>query len=161
MKVTKDKKKLHVSLEGSIGESSPIYGLLIDGSDELVIDMNGVTYVNSIGVKNWIGWTGRLPQDFPIKLMNCPHVIASQASLVTGFTPQNVTIESIRLSYYCDSCAYEDLRLVVRGVDYQYATTDQPQLIQLPSHQICPKCSKPEFEPDIIVEKTFSFLKKG
>lgn len=160
MKSQRQGSRLELFLEGAIGETTPLFNLPVQDVKELVLDMSKVTYINSIGVKHWILWTVRLPADCQVKLVNTPFVIASQASMVMGFTTPNMKIESIRVPYACDACGVEDSRLLVRGKDYEYgdAAKGAKPLMQPPEHETCPKCGAKQLEPDFIIDKTFKFL---
>lgn len=159
MKTTKTGSTLNVSLEGAIGESTPMFTLPLDGTKEINLDLGKVTYINSIGVRQWIIWTMKIPRDCKVKMVNCPFVFASQASMVMGFLTPNMTIESVRLPYACESCAFEESYLASRGKDYEYpAGPGISSKVMIPEQRECPKCKKPELDPDFFVEKTFKFL---
>lgn len=150
--------QLVINLTGSIGDTTPLFTVPLGGVAKLTLDLSEVTSINSIGVKNWIMWTVRIPKDCNTKLINCPFVIASQASTVVGFCPQGMTIDSIRAPYSCENCSTEITRLVSRGTDYEYASGGSPKRITITEHLTCTKCGKGSLEPDFILEKTFKFL---
>lgn len=147
-----------VQMEGPIGETTPMFNLPMAGLKEITLDMAKVTSINSIGIKQWITWTLKIPRDAKVKLINCPFIIGSQASMVVGFTKPNMTIESLRLPYICSECDAEHMRDAKLGVDYDYASTAAPAKINVPEKVQCPKCSKDAAEPDFLTEKTFKFL---
>ncbi|MGE5086744.1 MAG: hypothetical protein ACM3MG_10620, partial [Bacillota bacterium] len=94
VKVTGTKYELF--LEGPISEKTSIYDYNLKNATEVVLDMQKVTFINSIGVKNWILWTMRVPETASMTLLNCPFVIVNQASMVNGFLPARARI----LSFY-------------------------------------------------------------
>lgn len=154
-------------MDGPIGETSELFLLPLEDFNELWLDMTHVTFINSVGVKQWILWNAKFPRDFRVKIINCPFVIATQASIVIGFVTPNITIESFRAPFVCESCGAEELKLLNRGTDYEYAKRkfalqsspdDEEAKINLPAVSTCPKCKKNTQEPDFIVEKTFKFL---
>ncbi len=158
MKVTRDAGILNIALEGALGETSTFFTMPLQDPKHIVIDMSGFTSINSIGVKNWILWTLKLPAGCKVQLFNCPLVIASQASMVMGFVNPKITIESLRLPYICESCSVETMCKVERGKDYQYAQDGLPAKITLPTNVPCGKCGSGKMEPDLIISKTFKFL---
>lgn len=158
MKFQRTSSKLTVQMEGAIGETTPLFNLPLAGLKEIELDMTGVTSINSIGIKQWISWTVKIPTEAQVKMHNCPFVIGSQASMVVGFCKSNMKIESLRLPYICDECEAEHMRLAVRGKDFDYATATTPSKLSLPDPAECPKCKKVTAEPDFILEKTFKFL---
>ncbi|MGZ3721747.1 MAG: hypothetical protein ACXVA9_02375 [Bdellovibrionales bacterium] len=159
MKTTRTGKQIHAELDGSIGDTTPLFTLRLEGTNQLTLDMTKVTSINSIGVKHWILWTLRIPKDCQVSIVNCPYVIASQASIVMGFTTPNIKIESFRAPYICDGCGNEEIHLIVRGKDYEYPVGGLPAKLSLPADLVCIKCRKGKLEPDFLVEKTFKFLK--
>lgn len=150
---------MHFSIDGMIGESSLLFSKSLEGVSELTLDLSKMTYINSVGVKNWILWTNKIPRTCKVRLINSPFVIASQASMVFGFQPKNMTIESVRIPYSCESCRIEIIRLAHRGQDYEYATKELPEKLNFPLELPCPKCPEKLLEPDFQIEKTFNFLK--
>ena len=149
--------QLHVQMAGPIGETTPLFNMPMPGLKEILLDMNDVTFINSIGIKHWILWTVKVPDDAMVRLVNCPFVIATQASIVVGFVKANMKIESMKLPFVCDACSTEANSLIHMNKDYFYATGQTSARILVPDSLPCPKCKKP-MEQDFIMEKTFKFL---
>jgi hypothetical protein len=158
MKIERDGSKVKAEIQDPIGEGAPLFVFALDGVQELVVDLKAVTMINSIGVKYWILWTSRIPTNCQVMLINCPYVFVSQASMVVGFIPPIMKIQSFRMPYSCMECGEEEFVLATRGADYEYAAPPSPKKIQLPEGSICSKCKKGQMEPDFLVEKTFKFL---
>lgn len=158
-KVTTSKEgdvlRAHVS--GYVGENSGLFDLNVQGSKKVVIDLSGVNYINSVGVKNWITWTGRMPKNIPIEFENCPALIVNQVNMVAGFIPKTGSVESLFAPFICEDCSVEENHLLRRGADYDYAQGNAPYSLNLPEH-LCPKCGKP-MELDALEMKFFAFLK--
>jgi hypothetical protein len=151
-------KNVQVTLEGPVGEYTPLFTLPIKEAKEVRVDMTKTTYINSVGVKHWILWTSRIPRDCEVKLFNCPFVIVSQANIVMGFLVPQIKVESFRAPFVCEDCNYEEIRTLSRGQEYEYATPMIPAKLNLPEHFNCPKCKKDSVEPDFMPEKAFKFL---
>jgi hypothetical protein len=158
MNVTRNGTQFLVDMDGSIGETTPLFTLKLDGCLQLVLNMNGVKSINSIGVKHWILWTLRIPKTCKIQIVNCPYVITSQASIVLGFISPNMKIESFRAPFICAACEAEEVHLLTRGKDFEYGVPPLKSKIMLPLNLTCAKCNKGVLEPDFIVEKAFKFL---
>jgi hypothetical protein len=158
MKVQRNKDQVHVALDGAIGETTPLFILPVSDIKDLTVDMSGVTYINSIGVKHWIMWTQKIPTTTAVKLLNCPFVIVSQASMVVGFLTKNMKIESFRMPYACEECGKEEQMTAVRGTDYEYPSEGAPRKIAVPEELPCTKCKEGKLEPDFFLDKTFKFL---
>ena len=158
MKVEREDTRIRAFLDGSIGESTPLFILPLPGVTSLSVDLTGVHSINSIGVKHWILWTLRIPKTCMVKLINCPYMIVSQANIVVGFLSPGMSVESFRAPYACEACGVEIIRTLTRGHDYEYAAPAKPHMINLPPQSECPKCKKNELTPDFFLEKTFKFL---
>ncbi len=158
MKLEREDTRIRANLDGSIGESTPLFILPLAGITALTVDLTNVHSINSIGVKNWILWTLRIPNNCAVLLVNCPSMIASQANIVMGFLSKSMTIESFRAPFACESCGNESTLTLTRGKDYQYAQPGQRPSITLPADLTCPKCKSAKLAPDFFNEKTFKFL---
>lgn len=159
MKFKREGTVIQIEIEGSIGETSPFFTIPIKDSTEIIIDMDKMTYMNSIGVKNWIIWTMKIPSKCEVKLLNAPVLIASQASMVQGFVTPKIKIESVRIPYACESCGLEKSELAQANKDFFYENPPQQAKLALIPEMPCPKCQTGKLELDIIPEKTFRFLK--
>ncbi len=158
-KVTSKKvdNTLQVSVSGYIGEGAELFDLNFAGIKSVDFDLAGVSYLNSVGVKNWINWTGRFPKDLSIRMHNCPTLIVAQVNMVVGFLPNNGTVESLQAPMICEDCNCEEFVSLKRGENYQYASNTEPYSIKLPE-VLCPKCKKP-MTLDAVEAKFFNFLK--
>jgi hypothetical protein len=148
---------LHVVVSGYIGEGAELFELNYVEVKKIVLDLSGVTYMNSVGVKNWILWTSRFPKGLIIELHNCPSLIVSQVNMVAGFLPNEGTVESLSAPYVCNDCSREESVHLSRGKDYQYASMSEGYKFNAPKI-LCPKCKQP-MELDSIESKFFNFLK--
>ena len=148
---------LQVTVSGYIGENAGLFELNFVDIKRMVMDLSGVNYMNSVGVKNWINWTGRFPNDLQIEFHNCPSLIVNQVNLVAGFLPNNGTIESLSAPYICEDCNREANVPLRRGVHYEYSSLTEPYKFQSPAVP-CPKCKK-NMELDAVESKFFNFLK--
>jgi hypothetical protein len=156
LKITKSGTTYDIQLEGAIGESSPIFNHDVRDATVIQIDGSKMTYINSIGVKNWIMWTVRVPAQAKFILRNLPLVMVSQASMVKGFLPKHARIESFFAPFVCAQCEAESTILLNRGTDYEYPSPGIFRKVNLPQ-ATCAKCQG-ELEPDFLEIKTFQFL---
>ncbi len=149
---------LEVYLEGPISEKTEIFDIKIQNFKNVKLNLAKVTFINSIGVKNWIAWTLRLPTGGKLTLEECPYVIVNQVNTVHGFVPKNTVIASFYAPFLCDECSHEQVIKLENGVHYKYAQHQLPHEVNLPE-LVCTKCGA-TMEPDFIVEKAFGFLKE-
>ena len=154
---TKVGDTLQVMVSGYIGEGAQLFDLNFAGVKKVAFDLKGVTYLNSVGVKNWIIWTGRFPPTTEITMHNCPTLIIAQVNMVVGFLPNNGTVESLTAPMICEDSNKEEAVKLTRGKEYQYASANESYRLQLPE-VLCPKCKKP-MVLDAVEAKFFNFLK--
>lgn len=145
-------------IEGAIGEGSPLFGHDVRGASRIVINCEKMTYINSVGVKNWILWTVRVPKGCPFILVNAPLVMINQVSTVMGFMPPSGVVESFQAPFVCTDCGSETTVLLTRGRDFEYASGSHSRKVKFPT-AVCGKC-RSEMEPDFLESKVFSFLDK-
>lgn len=143
--------------EGPISEKTELFSHDIRKATGILLDMQKVTFINSIGVKNWISWMFSVPAECQITLRHCPFVIISQINMVQGFLPKTARVQSF-YAPYTDNNGNEVIRLLTRGTDYDYATADTPALLTFTEEQKDPKTGK-ILEPDFIPDKVTPFLK--
>jgi hypothetical protein len=148
---------LNISVSGYIGENAGLFDLNFTGVKKIVMDLSGVNYINSVGVKNWINWTGRFLNALQVEFHNCPSLIVNQVNMVAGFLPNDGTVESLSAPFICDKCNREESVPLKRGVHYHYATMNEGYKFTPPKVE-CPKCKGP-MELDAVEAKFFNFLK--
>lgn len=149
--------RLEFFLEGPISEKTALYEYNIKNATEIIVDMEKVTFINSIGVKNWINWTLKVPPGCKLELLKCPFVIINQVNMVHGFLPKAARVQSFYAPYVCDSCNNEMNYLFQKGKDYEYKNGAEKEWIKIPEELPCKKCGK-TMEPDFIDKKIIGFL---
>lgn len=145
-------------LEGPISEKTPLYEYNIRNATEVHVDMEKVTFINSIGVRNWILWTCKLHEGIRFTLAKCPFVIVNQINTVHGFLPKTARIESFFAPYICE-CGAETTLLFQRGKEYEYPQNGEEGKVNFPKEIPCTKCSN-KMEPDFLEKKIFGVLEK-
>lgn len=143
-------------LEGPISEKTEIFSHDVRKATSLTLDLHRVTFINSIGVKNWITWMMSVPASCKIELRNCPFVIISQINMVQGFLPKTARVQSF-FAPYVDENGGELIRHLTRGVDYEYAEGATPAMLAFVENYIDPQ-TKQEYEPDFVPNKITKFL---
>lgn len=144
-------------MEGPISEKTAIYEYELKGITDLIVNMEKVTFINSIGVKNWITWSMKIPGTCKIRLEMCPFVIINQVNIVQGFLPRQGLIESFLAPFTCETCGTEKTALLKRGEHFGYASAGIPKFLNLPEDILCSKCQM-IMEPDFLIERAFAFL---
>lgn len=150
---------IEISLEGPISEKASLFDINLQAFKEIKINLSKVTFINSIGVKNWILWTCRLPQNAKLYLDECPFVIVNQINIVQGFIPKNAVVTSFLAPFLCEKCSHEETIKLSQNVHYFYTSDQSAASVQIPENLTCTKC-RGTLEPDFLLEKTFGFIKR-
>lgn len=156
MQVKTTGSKYEFFLEGPISEKTGLYDYVIKNATEVIVDLDKVTFINSIGVKNWISWTMKIPTGCKLQLTRCPFVIINQINMVHGFLPKTATVESFYAPYVCE-CGAEANLLFQRGKEYEYPQNGEKERLDIPQTVPCKKCGK-DMEPDFIEKKISGFI---
>lgn len=123
-----------VALKGNINEATSFAPLLRLGSP-MVIDLSEVGRINSLGVRNWIGFvTQSEAMGQPIAVEKFPPVMVGQMSMISNFMGASSQIRSVLAPYLCPACHHEHLQLFE-------ITPGGAGQIEAPLP--CPKCKTP------------------
>ncbi len=142
-----------VTLAGHIDEDAQFTALdLSAASGKVVVDIEGVTAINSCGIREWVKWIRTAPNTSPVVFKNCPKVIVDQINMVTGFLPENGKVESFYVPYYSDSSGNEKMILFEEGKQFNGGEVKPPSEVKDETGEV--------MEMDVIEAKYFKFLKK-
>ncbi|MCB9731498.1 MAG: STAS domain-containing protein [Deltaproteobacteria bacterium] len=99
-------------LEGVVDEHNGLDELLDSlgaGPAALLIDLGRVRRINSVGVRDWVGWLRRARERFaPVVLYDCTPAVMNEVNLVRNFA-EGALITTFKAPYYCDRCGAEGL----------------------------------------------------
>lgn len=111
--VIKIKKEnvLFLFLKGMITEDSKIESIDSSGESTVVIDMDGITRINSYGIRQWINNLKRLGEkSASIVFTRCPPAIVEQFNMISNFGASGV-VHSFYLPFYSDKKDKDELVL--------------------------------------------------
>ena len=136
-----------VVIKGDITEASSFHGLVPLLVGRVDFDLSQVSYINSLGVREWIRFLRDVNiQGYELHACSVPFVL--QASVIPAMIGRG-TVVSFFAPYYCDGCDHHDDKLLqsaaVLAADYE-----------TPVFQ-CPRCSG-TMELDDIPERYLAFL---
>ena len=100
---------------------------------DVVIHTAGVSFMNSIGTREWMRLIRRLRSRGTITLEAVSEVLMVQMNMFSAFG-QSVQIVSFHASYLCPACGCEASLLVDAAA---YAEAEHPQGLPMPR---CPEC---------------------
>tara|TARA_B100000925_G_C22010930_1_gene476383 strand:- start:2803 stop:4056 length:1254 start_codon:yes stop_codon:yes gene_type:complete len=101
---------------GSINEDFTFKSLIGETSSKYIFDLEGVTLLNSCGIREWIKFINELPAESQLEYHNCPTVVVLQMNMVKGFLTSNAKVTSFYAPYF-DEEADEEVKVLL--------TTDQ------------------------------------
>ena len=100
-------KENRVELAGQLDERADL-GLVAEKLDgHAVFDLSSVSFINSIGVREWIRLLRRLhDKNVRVALRRCSEAMVHQMNMIVE-TVANARVESFFVPYLCDACGAE------------------------------------------------------
>ena len=142
-------------LTGSIDEAAELLTLLDRARDgRLVLDLAGITFINSLGVRDWIRMQIQAQKaGTAIELHRVSEPIIHQLNMIVA-TRGKSHVASFFAPYACDACGREESLLVD-------AEAHHDALVRLEAPTMkCPECAAQMAFNDF-PERYFSFLSNG
>lgn len=149
-----EKSRTLIVLEGWLDERAELPELEEPVNGDLVLDLEGITLVNSLGVRNWIQWLKVLRVEHDVKLIHCSPAFLKQVNTLQGFLNDRTKIESVFVPYFCEDCGREDKLLI------NIPKMGEPvHVAAAPPEFKCSSCGM-NMELDMIESQYFTFLQK-
>ena len=100
-------------LAGAIDETSGLIDLLDHARDRrLVLDLGGVSFINSLGVRDWIRMQAAAQRaGIAVELRRVAEPLIQQLNMITA-TRGLARVSSFFAPYACDACGREDSLLI-------------------------------------------------
>jgi anti-anti-sigma regulatory factor len=142
----------HLALSGAIDEHAGLDQLLGRAqSGRLALDLAGITFINSLGVRDWIRLqAAATKQGIQLELRRVAEVIIHQLNMIIA-TRGTSHVTSFFAPYACDACGREE-SLLVDAVAHGAALAQMQ-----PPAMTCPECAAQMAFNDF-PERYFSFL---
>lgn len=144
---------LVLEVKGNIDEDANFAPPDIGGATTVVLDLEGATAINSVGIREWIKWVKIMPANIQLSVRKCPKIIVDQINMVAGFLPAGTVIESFFVPYYADGSGSEKMVLFTNGKEFKDGEVFAPADIKDDGGE--------SMEMDVIEAKYFKFLKNG
>jgi len=144
-----------LQLSGSLDETASLPALVERATGgRLVIDLAGVAFINSLGVRDWIRMQQAAQQArISVELRRVSEPLVHQLNMIVA-TRGDALVSSFYAPYACDACGREDSLLVD-------AVAHGERLSRLdPPPQTCSECGAQMAFNDF-PERYFSFLANG
>jgi hypothetical protein len=126
---------------------------------ELHIDLQNVSSINSVGIREWLNWITPLAEKSKVILMNAPKALVFQFNMVEGFLPKNAKVNSFYVPYFCETCDQEYNVLFNVGKEVEVSAGQYKINYDVKAANLC-KGADCEIEMDASEGKYFQFLKK-
>ncbi len=124
-------------MRGQIDERADLVRAVDGLSGRVIIDLAGVTFINSIGVREWIKMLRALEaRRVPATLKRCSETMVMQMNMIIE-TQTNAQVESFFAPYLCDACGYEG-SVCIEVKDHARALA-----AKAPPSLPCPECRAP------------------
>ena len=140
-----------VTLEGHLGNKTELPVVDFNAGDRVMIDLEKVKTINSMGVSHWVKWMDQFAEG-EIILFNVPVAMVLQANNIDGFMPDNASVSSFFVPYICEETQYIEDVLYVDGRDYK----TEESLTE--RRCLSPKTGNP-MQIDAVPGRYFKFLK--
>jgi hypothetical protein len=147
------------TIKGSINEQVDLHEVFknLDGMKRLAVNLRGITYINSCGVRDWISVFKSLSSGLRIEFHECSEPIIEQMNMIMNFLSSG-KLMSFLAPYHCDACEKEQHIIIdiarardAWRLDNEYIAPQAP----------CPDCGKSMDISTEIDEDYFLFLEES
>ncbi len=145
--------RLAIAVAGNVDEDANFVPVDIGAFTQVVLDLQGVSAINSVGIREWIKWVKQIPTTVQLTVRNCPKIVVDQINMVAGFLPPATVIESFFVPYYADATGSEKMILFSNGKEFKGGALTPPGEVKDDSGEA--------MEMDVIEAKYFKFLKNA
>ena len=139
-------------LAGAIDETAALHELPGRArAGRLALDLGGITFINSLGVRDWIRMQAVAQQTgLAVELRRVAEPLVHQLNMIIA-TRGNAAVTSFFAPYACDACGREESLLID-------AVANAERLVRLdPPPMTCPEC-RGQMAFNDFPERYFSFL---
>lgn len=137
---------------GQIDEEA-VFPQVPDMGGDVVIDLQQVTAINSVGIRAWIMWFGNYTGTL-FTFVNCPKALVMQMNMVEGFLPDKHEVMSLQVPFFCEDCDEE--KDVMMNVGKEIIVEGGQVKLNYDKSSICGADCDPEL--DVSEVKFFRFL---
>ena len=124
---------LVISMTGEITGQSHLPDIKSVNARKVLIDLAGLKYINSGGVRNWIVFMSQAKETLPaanFQFENFPSTFVRQVASIQGFLPPGSSVNSFFVPFYCSDCDHSTEQVFPKQKDLL------KKIMTIP----CPKC---------------------
>jgi anti-anti-sigma regulatory factor len=124
-----------LALVGSVDENADLVQLLAQAKDgRLVLDLGGITFINSLGVREWIRFLASAAGNgVKVQLIRVSEPLIQQLNMIVAARGQ-AEVVSFFAPYACDACGREESLLIDLAANRQRLAAGDPP------PEKCPEC---------------------
>jgi eukaryotic-like serine/threonine-protein kinase len=139
---------------GAIGRTASGSGAHASASRRLVLDLGEITFINSLGVRDWIRFLARAAREHVrLELVRVSEPMVQQFNMIVA-TRSGAEVRSFFAPFACDACGLED------SICIEVAPNLAALRALSPPPVACRRCQAPMAFNDF-PERYFSFLGDG
>ncbi|MBX3020762.1 MAG: hypothetical protein KF799_03735 [Bdellovibrionales bacterium] len=138
-----------LEVAGNVDEDANFAPPDLAGASSVILDLEKVTAINSVGIREWIKWVKSFPAA-ALAVRKCPKIIVDQINMVAGFLPAGTKVMSFYVPYYADTSGNEKMVLFENGKEFKDGKVTAPAEVKDDSGEV--------MEMDVIEAKYFKFL---
>ena len=154
---TKQDDVTHFELTGCLDEDARFPLINAGVTKEIVFDLEGLTAVNSVGIRTWMAWSsGLVAKNVKMSFERIPAFIVFKFNLMKGFFPKGATVKSLYVAFSCDKCS-KDVNVLADIRSHEAGDS----IVDL-AHLRAKECGKSDcqLEPEMEESKYLVFLNR-
>jgi hypothetical protein len=148
-----DVTTLHI--RGYLNESAEFPEFAANISKLILLDCERLEGLNSVAIANWIRWMDGVTAHTEVRLQFCQRQVINSVSTVPQMLPQNSSVESFYVPYFCDGCSAVT-HLFFKTANLVY-NAGMPKPLEVPEETKCKSCGETA-SLDVIEKHYFAFL---
>jgi len=139
--IQKDANHLTLTLRGELTEDLQLPSADLKGVNKLFIDTGELTYINSLGMRNWIYWTAELKQKVnAVVFQRLSNALVRQMVQLGSLLPEECKVSSVYVPLYCDACDRAEVKLFDFTKDLS-SGLELSEVAKVLNHVPCPSCA--------------------
>jgi anti-anti-sigma regulatory factor len=150
--VRRDGDRLYVELRGEIDENADFSELRHSLRGEVELGLEGVTRINSCGVREWVNFVRGLTQVRKLTFTRCSPPVVLQINNIFNFRGR-AQVVSFMAPYVCEMCRADEYKLLIVSEHFPNRTSNVPGFL-------CRRCGG-VMVLDELPERYLSFLLEG
>lgn len=137
-------------LEGEINENADFSELLRELSGDVVLELEGISRINSCGVREWVNFVRALDRVTTLRFERCSPTVVLQLNTIFNFRGR-ARVGSFLAPYVCEACHVDEYKLLEVAEHF-------PDRGRVPAPAFpCPRCAGAMMF-DELPERYLSFL---